>query len=55
MNPGGLVIAIAGVWLGCQIFAGEMLDRLKITKSTVVEGTGTPAVAPAGGGTVRNA
>ena len=30
MNPAGVVLGIAAVWLGCQIFAGEMLERLKI-------------------------
>lgn len=59
VNPGGLVIAVAGVWLGCQIFGGQMLDRLRITKETVqVQGTGshaTGAAAGSGGGKVLNA
>lgn len=30
MNPGGIVIALAGVLLGCQVFGGGMLTRLKV-------------------------
>lgn len=33
MNPGGLVVAIAGVWLGFQIFGGNMLQRLGIIET----------------------
>jgi len=31
MNPGGLFLAVLGVWVGCQIFGGEALERLRIT------------------------
>lgn len=30
MNPAGIVIAIAGVWIVSQVFAGNALERLKI-------------------------
>lgn len=30
MNPGGLVIIAAGVWLIVQITAGDMLGRLNL-------------------------
>jgi hypothetical protein len=30
MNPTGLVIAVAGVWLIIQITAGDMLGRLNL-------------------------
>ena len=30
MNPTGIVLVIAGVWLGCQVFGGEALQRLRI-------------------------
>jgi hypothetical protein len=52
MNPGGLVIAIAGVWLGCQVFGGKMLERLGIVDGghTGQAGGTAPSVytAPAG-------
>jgi hypothetical protein len=31
MNPGGLFLVVLGVWLGCQVFGGEALERLNIT------------------------
>lgn len=31
MNPGGLFLVVLGVWVGCQIFGGQALERLKIT------------------------
>lgn len=36
MNSGGLVIAIVGIWLGCQVFGGRMLERL-----TIIPGEGS--------------
>ena len=30
MNPGGLFLTVLGVWVGCQIFGGEALERLRI-------------------------
>lgn len=30
MNPAGVVLILAGVWLGCQVFGGEALERLKV-------------------------
>lgn len=32
MNPAGLVIAIAGVWVVCQVFGGNALERLGVLK-----------------------
>lgn len=28
MNPGGIVLIIAGTWLATQLLAGNMLSRL---------------------------
>lgn len=30
MNPSGLVLIAAGVWLGCQLWRGEALQRLGV-------------------------
>lgn len=30
MNPSGLVMLIAGVWIGCQVFGGKALQRLGV-------------------------
>jgi hypothetical protein len=30
VNPGGLFLVVLGVWVGCQIFGGEALERLKV-------------------------
>lgn len=30
MNPAGVVLAIAGIWLGCQVFGGDALGRLTL-------------------------
>lgn len=30
MNPGGLVLILAGVWLVVQVVAGDMLGRLNL-------------------------
>lgn len=47
MNPGGLVILVAGVWLGCQVFGGNMLERLGIlTAATASPGTGPAVYTP---------
>jgi hypothetical protein len=31
MNPSGVVITIAGVWVLCQVFGGNALGRLGIS------------------------
>jgi hypothetical protein len=31
VNPAGVLLVLAGVLVGCQIFGGNALDRLKIT------------------------
>ena len=28
MNPGGIFLALLGVWVGCQVFGGHALERL---------------------------
>lgn len=43
---GGVLIAIGGVWLGCQVFGGQMLDRLGILDSSTTGAA--PATAAAG-------
>jgi hypothetical protein len=47
---------IAGIWLGCQIFGGHMLERLNIV-SPSSGSSNKPAAdtAPASGPTVSNA
>jgi hypothetical protein len=30
VNPSGVIILVVGVWLGCQVFGGHALERLKI-------------------------
>jgi hypothetical protein len=30
MNPGGLFLIVLGVWVGCQVFGGDGLERLRI-------------------------
>ena len=41
---GGILLALGGVWLGCQVFGGDALNRLGITGSGVA-----PATASGGG------
>lgn len=45
---GGVLIAIGGVWLGCQVFGGRMLDRLGILGSFTTGADAAPATAAAG-------
>ncbi len=33
MNPAGVVLVIAGVWLGCQVFRGDAIGRLNLLGS----------------------
>jgi hypothetical protein len=33
MNPGGLVLVIAGVWVLAQLLKGDLLGRLNIAGS----------------------
>ncbi len=30
MNPSGIVLIVAGVWLLAQLLAGDLLGRLKV-------------------------
>lgn len=36
MNPAGLVVAIAGTWVICQVFGGNALVRLGVVKGDTV-------------------
>jgi hypothetical protein len=33
VKPGGLFLVVLGVWVGCQVFGGEALERLKVVGS----------------------
>jgi hypothetical protein len=33
VKPSGVVLIVAGVWIGCQVFGGNALRRLKIVGS----------------------
>lgn len=33
MNPGGVVLVIAGVWVLCQVLGGDALNRLGLVTS----------------------
>lgn len=47
MNPGGLVIVIVGVVIGCQVFGGHALERMGIVTASSGSSTGStkPSVA----------
>jgi hypothetical protein len=30
VNPGGVVLLIAGTWIACQLWRGEALERLGV-------------------------
>jgi hypothetical protein len=32
MNASGVVVLIFAVWVGCQVFGGEALERLGVVK-----------------------
>jgi hypothetical protein len=32
VNPGGVCIGLLAVWLGCQVFGGQALERLGVVK-----------------------
>jgi hypothetical protein len=34
MNPAGIVLVVAGLWIVSQVFAGNALQRLNIVKPT---------------------
>lgn len=52
MNPGGLVIIIAGVVIACQVFGGNALERMNVVSpSTSSSGSAKPSVALGGGST----
>lgn len=40
MNPGGVVLVIAGVWVLCQVLGGDALNRLGLVS------TEAPAAEP---------
>jgi hypothetical protein len=51
VKPGGILLALAGVWVLCQVLGGGALDRLGITGTTIDLGQGT--FAPHSGGTKK--
>jgi hypothetical protein len=56
VNPAGIVIAVAGVWVIAQVFAGNALERLAILKPAGdAAGGGGGAVAGAVGGAITGA
>jgi hypothetical protein len=34
VNPGGIFLAVLGVWVACQVFGGEALERLGVVDSS---------------------
>jgi hypothetical protein len=30
VNPAGVVLVLFGVWVGCQVFGGDALERLNL-------------------------
>lgn len=34
MNPAGVLLMIGAVWIGCQVFGGDALTRLRIIPKT---------------------
>lgn len=43
---GGLLVAGAGVWLGCQVFGGKALQRLGILGTFSADAAGASALPP---------
>jgi hypothetical protein len=41
VNPAGIVLGIAGVWVLCQVFGGNALGRLNIVPPDTGSSTGT--------------
>jgi hypothetical protein len=33
VRPGGIVLCLLAVWVGCQVFGGEALERLGVVSS----------------------
>jgi hypothetical protein len=42
VNPGGLAVIVLGVWVGCQIFGGNALERLGIVSTSSPSTPSTP-------------
>lgn len=38
MNPSGIVLVVAGVWVLCQVFGGHALGRLGVAGEPTVPG-----------------
>ena len=45
MKPGGVVIVLAGVWLACQVFSGNALERLGVLSASAGSGGTAPSAA----------
>jgi hypothetical protein len=42
VSAGGVLLIVAGVWLGCQVFGGNLLGRLNISGApSLVGGKGS--------------
>ena len=39
MNPGGIFLSLAGVWVLCQIFGGHALQRLRVLDGSTGDGS----------------
>lgn len=46
MNPAGLVLIIAGLWVTAQVTAGNALQRLNIVKPPAAAGGGGASIVP---------
>jgi hypothetical protein len=55
VNPGGIVIAVVGVWLGCQVFGGHMLERLGVVSTSSGSSTSGAVNRSTGSGGVMTA
>jgi hypothetical protein len=33
VNPSGVVLVIAGIWVACQVFGGDALGRLTLIEA----------------------
>jgi hypothetical protein len=47
VNPAGVVIAIAGTWIICQVMAGHALERLNLLQPRTT-GSGGGSILPPG-------
>ena len=48
MNPGGVLLAVVGVWVVAQVLGGDALGRLKLTGSAPATTSTSPSSATSG-------